>query len=332
MHNQAPFAPASNIVTLDLFGDTSISDLNQQAIIEHTVAVIENLQLMHQSALKMCLHLYRLRMEFDKCQEATWTEYSKTNFGKFGLSESGIRMAVRTGRNLARLTQEAGDNVGVLEDLSRAALYAFADSPPEIQTGLLTSIQETIEDRNGKAPTASEVQAMAARLAEAEGLLQEKDGLIKAKNDALHRLNTGLNAREAEAEAMRAEIDALHRKIETAAQAVVQELPANAKEVKELIKKLEGELRHKQQIMSQVDADTARMRDEAAALKKSAEQRAHAINAMESLEADIKNLQMKYSQVLVEKIRQADRANAAALDQLANGLRALADTLSPSLL
>lgn len=321
------------IVCLDLFGDVPIAELNQQAIIEHTIAVIENLQLMHQSALKMCLHMFHLRAEFDKCQDTTWTAYCKNNFSEYGLSESGIRHAVRTGGNLVRLSREnGGDNVVVLEELSRSALFAFGDAPQEVQSKLLGTIAEIIEDRNGKAPTSGEVQALAARLAEAEGLLQEKDGFIKAKDAALHRLNTALNAREEEAAQTRQEIDSLHRKIANAAQAVVQELPAGVKDVKTLIKKLEDELHHKQQIMGQVEADTARMRDEAAAAKKSLDQRVYAQNAMDALESDIKNMQMKYSQVLVEKIRAADRAHVTALGHLANGLRALADTLSPSLL
>lgn len=319
------------VVSLELFDqDQNQASPNRQVIVEHTVAVIQHLQAMHTNALQMCVRLYFLREEFSKFPDGTWTEYCKKNFSHYGLSESGIRAAVRTGKNISRLTRDTGsdESLNVLSNLSRAALFAFGDAPEVIQEKLLEEVAHVIEERNGKAPGAEEIKR---KIEELSLDLVEKDDLIKAKDGAIHRLNNALNARETECIEMRGEIDRLQKKMSNQAQAVVHQLPPGIKDAQDLKNQIEEEISRKRDELAHAEAESLKLKEEIARQTKTASLRAHAQNALDALESDIKNLQMKYTEVLADKIRGADRNNQQTLDRLANCLRAMADTLAPSM-
>lgn len=336
MHNQLLASiSAQPVVNLQLFQDdpSETSGMNQQAVLEHTVSVIQHLQSMQSSALQMCLHLYLLRQEFDCCQSRSdqfWSKYCQENFSKYGLSDSGVRAAVRTGKSLARLSQNGeASGLDALAGLSRAALIAFGEATPEVQDRLITEIEEATEARNGKGPTAKEINN---RIEELSAHLAEKDESIKTKNDALHRMNTALNAREQEAAQLRDEVAKLHRKLDNQAQAVVHQLPPGVKDAKEYLAQVENQLSRSKDELARVEGDIAKHKEDIQRSMKDEQRKAYAKNALTELENDIRNLSMKYTDVLIEKIRAADKTTIHNLEHIANKLRAMADTLAPSLL
>ncbi|MCW5284987.1 hypothetical protein D8B30_03825 [Verminephrobacter eiseniae] len=312
-------------MTLDLFGFED-ARLNQLNIIQHTTSVITHLEAMQANAMAMCLHMFLLRQEFDVVGDKTWGMFCERNFKKYGLHESGIRAAIRTGKVLANLGHKGHDSTE-LAQLSRAALFAFGDAPVDVQEKLLADVKETIHDR-GKGPTADEIKK---RVEELSAEVSDKAGLLKEKDAAIYRLNTALQARETEASQAREEIDRLHRRLQNQAQEVVHQLPKGVKDAEALRQQIEDEITAKRDELMRTDAEITKLRDQHQRLQQQAALRAHAQNALESLEGDLKALTMKYTEVLVEKIRSADRNNIQTLDRLANGLRALADQLSATL-
>lgn len=314
--------------TLDLFGCEQMSSSDQHAIIRHTLAVIHHLEGMQRSALSMSEHLSILRDTYhEKGSAETWTEYCKRNFEHFGLSESAIRTAVRTGKAVSRLRSRGHQNVDELANLSRAALFAFSDAPVEIQARVLDEVVESIHD--GRTPTTKDVKG---KIEEVLKELGEKDDIIREKDVALLRMNNLLKAREEEAAGTREEIDRLQRKISLQAQVVVHQLPPGVKDAQEMKERLQEEISEKRDDLMKIESSLAKIREEQQRVEQQARSRALAQNALDSLEGDIKAMSLKYAGALVEKIRNADRNNSQKLDHLSNMLRAMADQLSSALL
>lgn len=73
------------------------------------------------------------------------------------------------------------------------------------------------------------------------------------------------------------------------------------------------------------------MREEQEKQERKIQHQKYAQSALDALENDINEIQKKYTNVLIEKIYTSNKNNAIKLEHLSNSLRALADTLHPSL-
>lgn len=320
-----------NKIALDLFENEPSFILHSREIIEHTAAIILHLKGMQRHAIELSIEMHRLREIFSNFSEGTWTKYCQQNFCDLGLSESSIRAAVRTGKAIVRVTQ-GGQNkeaLNALSSLSRAALFAFGDAPPEIHDELLNVVENTVDDRKGEGMTAKEVNQ---KIQELSADLLEKDELIKSKDAALHRISNALTAREAEAAQSREEINQLQRKLSNQAQVVVHQLPPGIKDADEAKRKIEYEISVKKDELSRIEFECKKMREDQEKQEKKIQNQKYAQSALDAIENDINEIQKKYTDVLIEKIYKSNKNNALKLEHLSNSLRALADTLHPSLL
>lgn len=323
--------PSDATPVLDLFGCEQIA--NQQAIIQHTLSIIQQLDAMRQNALKMSMHVYLLREEFSLSGEGTWKEFCLRNFEPQGLTYDSIRMAVRTGKAILNLEKHGYQNISELSNLSRAALFVFADAPVEVQAQVLDEIVDVVKERGGRGHTADEIKK---RIDEMSEEIEVKNGLLKEKDAALHRLNTTIRAREEEAAGAREEIDKLHRKLSqqqvSQVQPVVTQFPQGIKDVQQLQTKIEDSISVKKDELVKIDFEISKLKEEHQRLQQVALLRSQAQSALDGLEADIRSISTKYTYALVEKIRSADVNNSETLYRISTVLRALADQIAPSLI
>lgn len=319
-----------NKIDLDFFDNEPGFLVHSLEIIEHTAAIILHMKGMQRHAIQLCIEIHQLREIFSQFSELTWTKYCQQNFCNLGLSESSIRAAVRTGKTILRVTQggEKKEAIHALASLSRAALFAFGDAPAEVQEELLNVLTHVVDERQGEGMTAKEINQ---KIQELSVDLLEKENLIKSKDLALLRISNALTAREAEAAQSREEINQLQKKISNQAQAVVHQLPPGIKDAEEMKRKIEYDISMKKDELARIDFECKKMREEQEKQERKIQHQRYAQSALDALENDINEIQKKYTNVLIEKIYTSNKNNAIKLEHLSNSLRALADTLHPSL-
>lgn len=315
-----PIAP----ITIDMFGVEGEGE-RQQNIFQHAMNVVHHLQLINASAIQMCIYLHLCREEFRCTGEEGWEDFCKKNFESYGLSIGNTRTAIRTGKALLMISSKY-DN-GELPDLrtiSRSALFVFGDAPVEIQEQLLVEMT-AISEEKGKAPTAAEVHRLSKHLQEAEDEIREKDA-------ALFRYDTALKAREEEASALRKKIDKLQLDAKTPIESLVHVLPPGVESATDMKRQLDQEIQAQREELAAIELDMNRMIDRQYKLKLQTDAKQKAFNALQSLEADLNLLTQKYSELLLQKIRNADPQNIKSLTKFADRLRAMADHLAPSMI
>lgn len=319
-------------VTIDLFGSASQEQERQQAILHHAMAVIQHFKNMTTSAVQMCIHLYLCREEFKASGEGGWEKFCEANFESYGMSTGKIRQAVRTGRSLTYLYKkmdDANEKIPNLDSLSRSALFILTEASPEVQERLIIEISAASEDQSSKAPTADE---MRRRVEQLQGELTDTRSLIYEKDLRLQRLTNALDARDAEAEQSRNEIIALKRKLSTPVEHVVHKLPPGIESEQIMREKIAEEINFKKTELDRTEAEVNRLKMEKARYENEMAAKRQAKDVIDSLEADIKSMMMKYTDALMQKLSSTDPVLVAPLlDAAAQRLRALANQLSPSL-
>lgn len=320
-------------VTIDLFGSASQEQERQQAIMHHAMAVIQHFQNMNVSAVQMCIHLYLCREQFKTSGEGGWENFCASNFEGYGLSTSKIRHAVRTGRSITSISQKLKDSDTEMPDLStisRAALFIFGDASPDVQERLIIEMSAANENPNSKGPTADELRR---RIEELQTEAAESRNLLKDKDQALHRLGHALTARETEVAQSRDEILKLNRKLSTPVDHVIHKLPPGIESEQIMRDRIVEEISFKKEELARAEAEVNRIKVEKTKYEAEMAAKRQAKDVLESLDADIKMMMLKYTDALMQKLSSTDPERVAPLlDTAAQRLHALANQLSPSLI
>ena len=335
---------------IDLFGVTESTE-KQQAIIAHSIEAIQSLITMRESAVKLCVSLYHCRESFAQSGETGWESFCEANFAKLGLSQSTIRASVKAGRAIAHHMLQASNRgeapvLAQLEAMSRSALFVLGDAPDDVRDDLIERVMSLNEARGGKSLSSGEVEREMNNLLRAKAELQEELAASQEKlsiaDQALARLNGRLRTEEELVASHQEKIQRLQAQLTKSPKPSVEVMDsdpesADARAQRQALEHQLSQLSHEQTIaerrLAETQAELAEANRQAEAAKRAAAFRKSTAADIEDLRGKIAALKAVWTDVYTSKQRASDPATfGPLLSDIANDLRALADSIDPMLI
>lgn len=305
----------------EFFDDNTTSQ-----VVTHAIEVHQAEASIRANARKLCVALFRCKTAYMSGREnerkTGWVEFCARNFAVLGLSDSGLRAAVRTGKALALHEDKYPAGIEVFDHLSRAALFVLGGNE-----ATLVSVQQALEKSPEMSMTADEIRKLIETLNQEKVLRLETEQRLGVVQQANLDLAESAAQRREQATRWRERAETAETAAKTPVEAVVFKLPPGVKSEEDLREKLQQEnaklKTNNEQLKSSVETNTEKLKEVRSNLQSSEQTK----NVLEDLDSDLHLMIAKFPRALTERMGSGTPAVKQQLKDIAKNLRALASAI-----
>lgn len=309
-------------------------------VVSHATRALIHHDLAQKHAAGFCMAVFQAR---EAHGPAGWDEFAKRNIPR--MSASNIRAAVRAGKMLCEQlggTDEQKRRVDGYDALSLSALSALAGASEET----LEKVNHLIAMDPKSPPTASEITALrraeAAQEAAEEGMRAAQEQLrtvrsaLEAKESDIRRLEQRqsegvemLRQTELAVTDLQDRLAEQERAARTPVESIVHKLPAGVASLEELEIAMRKDLAEKTARRDKMKGDLELTMQRLQEAQRALENQKQAADVIAQIQHDIAGMLLKYPRALTASVTAKTPAAKPALEDIAMGLRALADQIFP---
>lgn len=308
---------------------------------------------MHRSAAAFCITVYECREAHGR---SGWDEFASRNFPT--MTASKVRNAVRAGKLLSEQVTTVKDDgtqrqrLERMSQLSRSALFVLANIDEDIAGNVITQI---VESASEVTPTAAQIRQIALdsklAIAESDERTSNMACELEQKKEMLNELQHTLDSKESDrlllekqvaeqAEMIKAAGDTVvalrkekaeaERRARTPVEAIEYKLPPGVHDAAEALAKLKRDIAAESARRDKLVADIATSKRALESVQSSFKTHEESAGTLSSMKSAVGLLIQKYSPALIASMAQHTPTVKSALKDIATGLRAFADQISPA--
>ncbi|TBR76981.1 MAG: hypothetical protein EPN64_04470 [Burkholderiaceae bacterium] len=345
--------PGTTVDAPSIVVDVDLPAQSRALVISLATRASLHLADMHRSAAAFCITLY-------ECREAHgrtgWDEFASRNFST--LSISNARNAVRAGKLLSeQIASVQGDEpqrerLARMSQLSRSALFVLANIDQDVSGEVISDI---IDNPNKAPPTAAHIRQIALEskltIAEHDERASALAAELADKSEQLAQLQLTLDSKESDRSqlekqvaeqaqmikaagdtvvALRKEKADAERRARTPVEAIEYKLPPGVHDAAEALAKLKRDIAGESARRDKLVADIATSKRALESVQNSFKTHEESAGTLSSMKSAVGLLIQKYSPALIASMAQHTPTVKSALKDIATGLRAFADQISPA--